>query len=115
MFDQNWTSQLAENTLRRLIEQNTNAARRLAYAPARQLSGFNFGQLPADAQLTSALAPYYQDWLAHPDYDDYWKQVSIEENFSRIAVPMLQVGGWYDIFCAAHSAQLYGCQSPRIH
>ena len=61
---------------------------------------FNFGQLPADAQLTAAIAPYYLDWLAHPDYDDYWKQWSIEENFSKITVPMLQVGGWYDIFLA---------------
>jgi putative CocE/NonD family hydrolase len=97
-FDQNWTSQLAENTLRRLIGQNTNALLGVPTLPLANYPVFNFGQLPADAQLTAALAPYYHDWLAHPDYDDYWKQVSIEENFSRIAVPMLQVGGWYDIF-----------------
>ena len=97
-FDQNWTSQLAENTLRRLIGQNTDALLGVPTLPLANYPVFNFGQLPADAQLTAALAPYYQDWLAHPDYDDYWKQVSIEENFSRIAVPMLQVGGWYDIF-----------------
>src|SRR6267143_538392 len=97
-FDQNWTSQLAENTLRRLIEQNTNALVGVPTLPLANYPVFNFGQLPADAQLTVALAPYYHDWLAHPDYDDYWKQVSIEENFPRIAVPMLQVGGWYDIF-----------------
>jgi hypothetical protein len=97
-FDENWTSQLAQNTLERRISQNTNA---LVGVPTLPLAGypvFNFGQLPADAQLTAAIAPYYLDWLAHPDYDDYWKQWSIEENFSKIAVPMLQVGGWYDIF-----------------
>src|SRR5882762_4211298 len=99
-FDQNWTSQLAQNTLRRLIEQNTNGLVGVPTLPLANYPVFNFGQLPADAQLTVALAPYYHDWLAHPDYDDYWKQVSIEENFPRIAVPMLQVGGWYDIFCA---------------
>ena len=44
---------------------------------------FNFGQLPADAQLTAMIAPYYLDWLAHPDYDDYWKQWSIEETFLK--------------------------------
>src|SRR5713226_10143376 len=97
-FDQNWTSQLAENTLRRLIGQNTNALLGVPTLPLANYPVFNFGQLPADAQLTAAVAPYYLDWLAHPDYDDYWKQVSIEENFPRIAVPMLQVGGWYDIF-----------------
>jgi putative CocE/NonD family hydrolase len=97
-FDQNWTSQLAQNSLQRLIEENTDARRGVPTLPLADYPVFNFGQLPADAQLTSKVAPYYGDWLAHPDYDDYWKQWSIEENFSKIAVPMLQVGGWYDIF-----------------
>jgi putative CocE/NonD family hydrolase len=99
-FDQNWTSQLAQNTLERLISQNTNALGGTPILPLADYPVFNFGQLPADAHLTAAIAPYYLDWLAHPDYDDYWKQWSIEENFSKIAVPMLQVGGWYDIFNA---------------
>ncbi len=97
-FDQNWTSQLAQNTLERLIHENTNALFGTPTLPLANYPVFNFGQLPADAQLTATLAPYYLDWLAHPDYDDYWKQWSIEEHFSDIAVPMLQVGGWYDIF-----------------
>ncbi len=97
-FDQNWTSQLAQNTLQRLITQNTNALVGTPTVPLTDYPVFNFGQLPADGKLTAAIAPYYLDWLAHPDYDDYWKQWSIEENFSKIAVPMLQVGGWYDIF-----------------
>ena len=99
-FDQSWTSQLAQNTLQRQIEENTNALVGAPTLPLANYPVFNFGQLPADAQLTAALAPYYLDWLAHPDYDDYWKQWSIEEHFSNIAVPMLQVGGWYDIFNA---------------
>jgi uncharacterized protein len=99
-FDQNWTSQLAQNTLTRLIDQNTNALVGVPALPLTNYPVFNFGHLPADAQLTALLAPYYLDWLAHPDYDDYWKQWSIEEHFSKIAIPMLQVGGWYDIFNA---------------
>jgi|KBSMisStandDraft_5_1062788.scaffolds.fasta_scaffold00166_26 putative CocE/NonD family hydrolase len=97
-FDQNWTTQLARNTLDRLIDQNTDARVGGPTLPLQNYPVFNFGQLPTDAQLTASIAPYYGDWLAHPDYDDYWKQWSIEENFSKIAVPMLQVGGWYDIF-----------------
>jgi hypothetical protein len=97
-FDQNWTSQLAQNTLQRLIGENTNALVGSPTLPLANYPVFNFGQLPADEKLTAAIAPYYLDWLAHPDYDDYWKQWSIEEHFSNIAVPMLQVGGWYDIF-----------------
>jgi len=97
-FDQNWTSQLAQNTLQRLIEQNTNALVGSTTLPLANYPVFNFGQLPADAQLTSSVAPYYFDWLAHPNYDDYWKEWSIEEHFSAVTVPALHVGAWYDIF-----------------
>ena len=97
-FNQNWTTQLARNTLDRLIDQNTDARVGVPTLPLANYPVFNFGQLPADAHLTSSIAPYYLEWLAHPDYDDYWKQFSIEEHFSNITVPMLQVGGWYDIF-----------------
>jgi putative CocE/NonD family hydrolase len=97
-FDENWTTQLAQNSLQRLIEENTDARTGVPTLPLADYPVFNFGQLPADAQLTAKIAPYYLDWLAHPDYDEYWKQLSIEENFSKIQVPMLQVGGWYDIF-----------------
>ena len=48
--------------------------------------------------LKGGLAPYYYDWLDHPEYDDYWKRVCIEEHHSRIDVPALNIGGWYDIF-----------------
>jgi uncharacterized protein len=110
-FDQNWTSQLAQNTLERLIHQNTDARVGTAALPIANYPVFNFGQLPADAQLTAAIAPYYLDWLAHPDYDDYWKQWSIEENFSKITVPMLQVGGWYDIFNAGTLRNYMGAKA----
>jgi uncharacterized protein len=110
-FDENWTSQLAQNTLERLIHQNTDARVGVPTLPLANYPVFNFGQLPADAQLTAVLAPYYLDWLAHPDYDDYWKQWSIEEHFSDIAIPMLQVGGWYDIFNAGTLRNYMGAKA----
>jgi uncharacterized protein len=110
-FDQNWTSQLAQNTLQRLIDQNTNALVGSPTLPLADYPVFNFGQLPADTKLTAALAPYYLDWLAHPDYDQYWKQWSIEEHFSNITVPMLQVGGWYDIFNAGTLRNYVGAKT----
>jgi putative CocE/NonD family hydrolase len=110
-FDENWTSQLAQNTLERLIHQNTDARVGVPTLPLANYPVFNFGQLPADAQLTAVLAPYYLDWLLHPDYDDYWKQWSIEEHFSDIAVPMLQVGGWYDIFNAGTLRNYMGAKA----
>jgi putative CocE/NonD family hydrolase len=110
-FDQNWTSQLAQNTLQRLIEENTDARSGVPTLPIANYPVFNFAQLPAEGQLTSTIAPYYGDWLAHPDYDDYWKQWSIEENFPKISVPMLQVGGWYDIFNAGTLRNYMGAKA----
>ncbi|HTV60445.1 MAG TPA: CocE/NonD family hydrolase [Verrucomicrobiae bacterium] len=97
-FDQNWTTQLAGDTLHRMIEKNTDA---LIGAPTLPLTAyplFNYDSLPAGSSASAELAPYYLDWLAHPDYDEYWKQWSIEEFFPQIQVPVLNVGAWYDIF-----------------
>jgi putative CocE/NonD family hydrolase len=99
-FDQNWTTQLATNTLWRLIAKNTNALRSAPMLPLTHYPAFNYTSLPAGADATAQLAPYYLDWLAHPDYDAYWKQWSIEEHYSDIRVPALHIGAWYDIFLA---------------
>src|SRR5439155_1194174 len=32
--------------------------------------------------------------------DDYWRRTAIDEDFSRISVPALHTGGWYDTFHA---------------
>jgi putative CocE/NonD family hydrolase len=97
-FDQNWATQLATNTMWRLIAKNTNALLGAPVLPLTHYPAFNYVSLPAGAEATAQLAPYYLDWLAHPDYDAYWKQWSIEEHFSDIQVPALHIGGWYDIF-----------------
>ena len=35
---------------------------------------------------------------SHPDYDDFWKQFDPEAFADRVNVPVMFVGGWYDIF-----------------
>lgn len=44
------------------------------------------------------LAPYFQDWLAHPDDGDYWRRCNIIAHHDRVTVPALHMGGWYDLF-----------------
>jgi uncharacterized protein len=97
-FDQNWATQLATNTMWRLIAKNTNALLGVRVLPLTQYPAFNYAALPVGADATAQIAPYYLDWLAHPSYDEYWKPWSIEEHFSDIRVPALHIGGWYDIF-----------------
>ena len=48
--------------------------------------------------LEGGVAPYYYGWMDHPEYDDYWKKVCIEESHADISVPAFNFGGWYDIF-----------------
>ncbi len=95
-FNESWTSGLAQDTLNRTIKAHTNAREAVDVLPLRKYPLFN-GKLSVD-ELTPALAPYFLDWLDHPDYDDYWKRWSIEENYASIQVPALTVAAWYDIF-----------------
>ena len=37
---------------------------------------------------------------AHPNYDDFWKAIDPETVASRVNVPTMFLGGWYDIFTA---------------
>jgi uncharacterized protein len=49
-------------------------------------------------QIVGRNARFYDDWLAHPDYDAYWKPLNAEEVFDKIRVPVHTFGGWFDIF-----------------
>lgn len=53
-----------------------------------------------DGDLESAgyTVQHYRDWVAHPSYDAYWKEISDEESFNKINVPVHTSGGWFDIF-----------------
>ena len=44
------------------------------------------------------LAPYYYDWIKHPENDSYWHRWNIEDRHHAIQVPAYSMGGWYDIF-----------------
>ncbi len=97
-FDESWTSGLAQDTLDRAIRKDSNAVLGDRVLPLTQFPVFNLQPIASGAQLTRELAPYFLDWLAHPTYDGYWKQWSIEENYDKIQVPALTIAAWYDIF-----------------
>jgi putative CocE/NonD family hydrolase len=42
--------------------------------------------------------PHFREWLAHPTYDDFWKPLNLEARAPEMAVPALNIGGWYDVF-----------------
>lgn len=97
-FNESWTSGLGQDTLNRAIKKDTDALVGSAVLPLNQYPLYNIGSPKDGAELTDALAPYFLDWLNHPDYDSYWKQWSIEDHYPSIMVPALTIAAWYDIF-----------------
>ena len=52
------------------------------------------------AKIAGKESKVLQNWIDHPDYDEYWKALSFKERYEDVKVPVLQFGGWYDLFCA---------------
>jgi putative CocE/NonD family hydrolase len=113
-FNVSWLmTSLALARLMREREENAKAEKELAavmssidtmrtateFLPLREFPMFRAG------------APYFFDWLEHPYYDDYWRKLSIEEAWSRINVPTLNIGGWYDIFQGGSIRNYVGMKS----
>jgi len=96
-FNEDWTSGLAQNTYERLVNRQYDPVRGIWEEPLTDYPILNLEKRP-DLASNAAVAPYYLDWLAHPNYDDYWKAISIEEHFSDITVPALHIAAWYDLF-----------------
>jgi putative CocE/NonD family hydrolase len=61
-----------------------------------------------DMPPLEGIAPYYFDWLAHPDYDEYWRRLAPKEYYERITIPALNMGGWYDLFLGGTLANYRG-------
>jgi uncharacterized protein len=57
------------------------------------------------------LAHYYQDWLAHPANDEFWKTTAPEERYDQVRAPALNMGGWYDLFQKGTVANYVGMKA----
>ncbi len=52
-------------------------------------------------ELIPTYQRWFQDWVDHSDFDDYWKQngYTFELYYDQVPdIPIYFVGGWYDIF-----------------
>lgn len=57
-----------------------------------------FTHLPLKTALPSSglASPFVQETLAHEAYDDFWRSMSLHEEYQEMDVPALHVSGWYD-------------------
>lgn len=90
-----WALQLATEQARRSGDADAHSAL-IAAARALPLSE----PVPAMPALLRRYAhlTHYDDWLAHPQFDDYWQAITPAGQLANhpLDVPMLHIGGWYD-------------------
>ncbi len=49
-----------------------------------------------NARYFSGKRPTWNDFVAHPNYDAFWKKQSLEPRLTKVTVPTLNVAGWFD-------------------
>lgn len=56
--------------------------------------------------------PWILTWLRHQSRDDYWRQGSVCEDFSKIKVPVYAVSGWADNYSESVPRLVAGLEVP---
>jgi uncharacterized protein len=49
-----------------------------------------------NARLFKEKIPTWNDYVAHPDYDEFWKRQTMIPHIKSVKVPTLSVAGWWD-------------------
>jgi uncharacterized protein len=49
-----------------------------------------------NAKLFKEKIPTWNDYVAHPDYDEFWKRQTMIPHIKSVKVPTLSVAGWWD-------------------
>ena len=57
------------------------------------------------------IASWYFADLRHPEDGAYWQAMSMDTRFADIEVPMLHVGGWFDVFLGGTLRAFQGLQA----
>jgi uncharacterized protein len=58
------------------------------------------GHLPVSSILQEVgfHQPFYNDWIDHPNYDEYWRGMGWVGVPKNLNAPVFIYGGWYDLF-----------------
>jgi putative CocE/NonD family hydrolase len=49
-----------------------------------------------NAKYLKGKIPTWNDFVAHPNYDSFWQRQAMQSYLTRVTVPTLNVGGWWD-------------------
>jgi putative CocE/NonD family hydrolase len=59
----------------------------------------NFWHLPlktTDEEFGRKDSRIWQEWVAHPSADSYWRSAFYQDKLDRVRLPVLHISGWYD-------------------
>ena len=56
----------------------------------------------------SMLSEMIRDLIGNPYYNDYWRQLAVDEHWGEIDVPIYHIGSWYDRYPEAQVKQYNG-------
>ncbi len=62
----------------------------------RGFSGFPL--IDADRRATGEDISFFNDWVTHREFDDYWREIDGEHRAREAKAPILLMAGWYDPF-----------------
>lgn len=78
------------------MRNNTRTAQNVSYYNWEDLF-MNLPLVKMD-ELAGRNLKFWKDWIGHPNYDEYWEKMNVENQWSEITVPALNMGGWYDLY-----------------
>jgi uncharacterized protein len=67
--------------------------------------------MTADEEAVGHPIEFYRDWLHHSTWDEHWKQFTNVGRYDRFDLPILMIGGWFDVHAVSTLANLEGLQA----
>jgi putative CocE/NonD family hydrolase len=75
----------------------------------------SFERLPLTGhEVFAEFARYYDDWVDHPTYDDFWAGLDVSRGWDQITAASFSIGGWHDIFLGGTIANFVGMRAAGI-
>jgi uncharacterized protein len=76
---------------KKLVEASSDLIKSASYLPLIDFPAYQDGA-----------APYWREWLSHPSYDEFWKNVDNVAQVEDIKVPVMHLSSWYDTCMKGH-------------
>lgn len=72
-----------------------------------------FGPLANLTRHTRNALPTWNDFITHPNYDEFWQRQALAPYLTNVSVPILNVAGWYDQEDFYGPLTIYGALEKR--